>query len=166
MNLGAELSDYEDKVTVDMQCCAVITVVWLVCKVNPPSAVAQSLMAGNVDMDLSDCISNPNATHQVDLPFEPLGPLAMWARWNLNHESINLKFSSKSEVTLMALSSKMGLDFPILDSGATSSGVNKRDALVNTYSDRTVVGGALGKYSVCSVRGDCPFTAYDRNSKK
>ena len=143
---------------------AIGAVVWLVCRFNPPTAVADII--GDRHVDLNDHCNKPWAAHQVELPFEPMGPWAMWARCSLNHESINLKFTSSSNKPAMKLNSSFGLDFPILDSGATSSGTKELAALSNTYRDNTVVGGALGKYSVCTVRGDLSFTAYDRKTRK
>ena len=147
------------------QVASIIAVITLICRVNPPTAMAD--LVGDRTINLTHFSDKPNAPHQIELPFDPLGSWAMWARCSLKHESINLKFTaSEPNRPGVQLNSSFGLEFPILDSGATSSGTNKIDALSNTYSDHTVVGGALGKYAVCTTRGDLSFTAYDRNTKK
>ena len=130
---------------------------------------------GTTQIDLTAHDVNPAAPHHTNLNVGPLGPWAMLARSKLPMESFNLNFSPPSHSKDAGSIVEERKNFPfnnpsismaILDSGASSSGVNQEGRLTATYKATSIIGGALGKYSVCNKRGTCKFMAYDRQNDK
>ena len=154
---------------------AVFIICTLVVYHNPPWTSSADDLFGTTHIDLTAHECNLAAPHHINLNVDPLGPWAMLARSKLPLESFNLNFSSPQHNTDATTSEERKKHFPlnnpsiamaILDSGASSSGVNQEGRLSGTYNATSIIGGALGKYSVCKKRGTCNFMAYDRQNNK